>query len=52
MTAAEVSAADRDAGVTASGRQQGRDLRVILQSAQTREVEWTIRFGEAESAAR
>jgi hypothetical protein len=47
FASAELSAGDRDAGVTATGKQDGDHLRVVLSSPTgTREVEWTIRFAD------
>jgi hypothetical protein len=40
----EVSGKDRQAGVTAKGKQEGDHLRVTLSSPVTRDVEWAIRF--------
>jgi hypothetical protein len=42
--AAELSADDRAAGVSASLKQDGRLVRVTLKSPRTRTVEWDVRF--------
>jgi hypothetical protein len=48
MSDASVSSDDRGAGVSAQGNQDGRQVRVSINSPVTREVTWEVHFAAAE----
>jgi lysophospholipase L1-like esterase len=50
--AATLSAADQAAGVTASLKQEGARLRVVIHSPASRDVKWQVRFEVAKEADR